>query len=130
MNKEYIVLDIETTGLSKQIHKITEIAAIKVRNFKIENSPSLKGRTSNHFPDKIQTEISCNSCSIDLINTTINELSVFNRLISHLDYNQSAEWLLNKFSENNLETSYDYVDIGGREIMNCYVKTISPSEFL
>ena len=32
MLKEYIVLDIETTGLSKYRHKITEIAAVKIRN--------------------------------------------------------------------------------------------------
>jgi DNA polymerase-3 subunit alpha (Gram-positive type) len=36
MKKEsYIVLDIETTGLSRVNHKITEIAALKVRNNKI-----------------------------------------------------------------------------------------------
>jgi len=32
---EYIVLDIETTGLSRYIHKITEIAAVKVKDNKI-----------------------------------------------------------------------------------------------
>ena len=36
MKKEtYVVLDIETTGLSKHHHKITEIAAVKVQNNKI-----------------------------------------------------------------------------------------------
>lgn len=36
MKKEnYVVLDIETTGLSKHHHKITEIGAVKVRNKKI-----------------------------------------------------------------------------------------------
>jgi DNA polymerase III subunit alpha, Gram-positive type len=36
MKKEtYVVLDIETTGLSKRTHKITEIAAVKVINNKI-----------------------------------------------------------------------------------------------
>ena len=33
--KEYSVVDIETTGLSRKMHKITEIAAVKVRNGKI-----------------------------------------------------------------------------------------------
>jgi DNA polymerase-3 subunit alpha (Gram-positive type) len=32
---EYIVLDIETTGLSRYMHKITEIAAVKVKTGKV-----------------------------------------------------------------------------------------------
>lgn len=36
MNRdEYIVLDIETTGLSKYMHNITEIAAVKIKDDKI-----------------------------------------------------------------------------------------------
>jgi len=35
MIKGYIVLDLETTGLSKYYHNITEIAAIKVKNNRI-----------------------------------------------------------------------------------------------
>jgi DNA polymerase III alpha subunit (gram-positive type) len=34
-NKKYIVLDLETTGLSKYKHQITEIAAIKIDGDKI-----------------------------------------------------------------------------------------------
>ncbi len=35
MSFPYIVLDLETTGLSKHYHKITEIAAVKVKDKKI-----------------------------------------------------------------------------------------------
>lgn len=35
MLPEYVVLDLETTGLSKHYHKITEIGAVKVRDNKI-----------------------------------------------------------------------------------------------
>ncbi len=35
MKKNYIVLDIETTGLSKHTHKITELAAVKLVDGKI-----------------------------------------------------------------------------------------------
>lgn len=37
MLNEYIVLDLETTGLSKHRHQITEIAAVKVKNNKIKD---------------------------------------------------------------------------------------------
>lgn len=37
MNKSYVVLDIETTGLSRHSHRITEIAALRVENFQVVN---------------------------------------------------------------------------------------------
>ena len=37
MKEAYIVLDLETTGLSKHRHKITEIAAVKVENNRIKS---------------------------------------------------------------------------------------------
>ncbi len=37
MLNEYIVLDLETTGLSKHKHQITEIAAVKVKDNKIKD---------------------------------------------------------------------------------------------
>ena len=37
MLRDYTVLDLETTGLSKHYHKITEIAAIKIKNNKIKD---------------------------------------------------------------------------------------------
>jgi DNA polymerase-3 subunit alpha (Gram-positive type) len=35
MKEAYVVLDIETTGLSKHVNKITEIAALRVENFQV-----------------------------------------------------------------------------------------------
>ena len=35
MKEAYVVLDIETTGLSKHTNKITEIAALRVENFQV-----------------------------------------------------------------------------------------------
>jgi DNA polymerase-3 subunit alpha (Gram-positive type) len=37
MKAGYIVLDIETTGLSRHAHRITEIAALRVENFQVVN---------------------------------------------------------------------------------------------
>lgn len=41
MKEPYIVLDLETTGLSKNMHKITEIAAVRVENNKIDEFQTL-----------------------------------------------------------------------------------------
>jgi DNA polymerase-3 subunit alpha (Gram-positive type) len=35
MQRGYVILDIETTGLSRHSHRITEIAALKVENFQV-----------------------------------------------------------------------------------------------
>ncbi|MEI7718843.1 MAG: 3'-5' exonuclease [archaeon] len=35
MKEAYVVLDIETTGLSRHSHRITEIAAVRVENFQV-----------------------------------------------------------------------------------------------
>jgi len=37
MKEAYVVLDIETTGLSRHAHRITEIAALRVENFQVVN---------------------------------------------------------------------------------------------
>jgi DNA polymerase III epsilon subunit family exonuclease len=37
MKESYVVLDIETTGLSKHAHRITEIGAIKIENSRIKD---------------------------------------------------------------------------------------------
>ena len=35
MKKDFVVVDIETTGLSYRLHKITEIAAVRIKNHKV-----------------------------------------------------------------------------------------------
>ncbi len=50
---EYIVLDLETTGLSKHRHKITEIAAIKVRNNEVVDEFQTLVNPETHIPSFI-----------------------------------------------------------------------------
>lgn len=53
MNEEYVVLDIETTGLSKYMHQITEIAAVKIRNGKTINQFQTLVNPGIHIPSFI-----------------------------------------------------------------------------
>lgn len=48
-----MVLDIETTGLSKFVHKITEIAAIRVENSKVTNKFATLINPQTHIPSFI-----------------------------------------------------------------------------
>ncbi len=53
--EEYIVLDIETTGLSRYMHRITEIAAVKVRNEKVIDEFQTLVNPQTHIPRFITT---------------------------------------------------------------------------
>ncbi|MBU0666868.1 MAG: 3'-5' exonuclease [Nanoarchaeota archaeon] len=50
---EYIVVDIETTGLSKYMHKITEIAAVKVNKGKVVGEYQTLVNPGGHIPSFI-----------------------------------------------------------------------------
>ncbi len=52
-NDEYVVLDIETTGLSKYMHKITEIAAVKIKGKKIIGEYQSLINPETHIPSFI-----------------------------------------------------------------------------
>ena len=49
----YVVIDIETTGLSPKYNEITEIAAIKIRDNKIIDQYSTLVKTSQEIPENI-----------------------------------------------------------------------------
>lgn len=51
--RDFVVLDIETTGLSKHRHKITEIAGIKIRNGKKINEFQTLVNPEVHIPSFI-----------------------------------------------------------------------------
>jgi DNA polymerase-3 subunit alpha (Gram-positive type) len=51
--EEYIVLDLETTGLSCYTHKITEIAAVKVKNGKVIDEFQTLVNPEVHIPSFI-----------------------------------------------------------------------------
>lgn len=55
-NDTHVVLDIETTGFSKRMHAMTEIAAIKVKDGKIIGKFHTLVNPETHIPSKI-TEI-------------------------------------------------------------------------
>ncbi len=52
-NRDFIVVDIETTGLSKHKHAITEIAAVKLRDKKIINRYQSLVNPECHIPSFI-----------------------------------------------------------------------------
>ncbi len=53
MNKEYVILDIETTGLSKHQDKITEIAAVKIKNRQVVDFYETLVNPERHIPSFI-----------------------------------------------------------------------------
>ncbi len=53
MKEAYVVLDIETTGLSKHTHRITEIAALKIENFQVVNKFETLVNPETHIPSFI-----------------------------------------------------------------------------
>jgi DNA polymerase-3 subunit alpha (Gram-positive type) len=53
MKEAYVVLDIETTGLSKHINKITEIAALRVENFQVVKKFETLVNPQTHIPSFI-----------------------------------------------------------------------------
>lgn len=56
MSKDYIAIDVETTGLNPQYHRLIEIAAIKVNDFEIVDSFVTLINPEINIPQKI-TEI-------------------------------------------------------------------------
>jgi DNA polymerase III subunit alpha, Gram-positive type len=52
-DSEYVVVDIETTGLSKYIHKMTEIAAVKVKNNRVVGEFQTLINPETHIPSFI-----------------------------------------------------------------------------
>ena len=54
LNTEYVVFDIETTGLSPKNDKITEIGAVKIRNYEIIDTFSQLINPEIDIPEKIQ----------------------------------------------------------------------------
>ena len=53
MKQPYVVLDIETTGLSKNRHKITEIAALRIENFQVVKKFQTLINPQTHIPSFI-----------------------------------------------------------------------------
>lgn len=53
MQKGFVVLDIETTGLSKHNHRITEIAALRVENFQVVKKFETLVNPETHIPSFI-----------------------------------------------------------------------------
>jgi len=53
MKEAYVVLDIETTGLSRHVHRITEIAALRVENFQIVKKFETLINPETHIPSFI-----------------------------------------------------------------------------
>lgn len=113
---DYIIIDIETTGLSPKIDKIIEVAALKIKDNKIEDSYTSLINPHKKITQFIQelTGISNNDLecapSADVV---LNELLSFigeSILVAH-NANFDINFLYDEIKENlNTEFTNDFVD--------------------
>lgn len=95
MKKGYIVLDLETTGLSKSYHKITEIAAIKVKNHEIVDQFETLVNPETRIPSFITRLTGINNEMVQnqpKVNQAIMELDEFIEDLPIIAHNASFDY--------------------------------------
>jgi len=115
INSEFVVFDIETTGLKFTENGVTEIGAVKVRNGEIVDKWSTFVNPQQPIPEEIQTltgisdAMVANAETIDKVLPKFKEFCAGCVLVAH---NASFDmgFLTQKAKENNIEFNFPYMD--------------------
>ncbi|MBN2880790.1 3'-5' exoribonuclease [Candidatus Woesearchaeota archaeon] len=111
IDDEFVVLDIETTGLSKNFHRITEIAAVKVKNGEIIGEYQTLVNPETHIPSfitkltGISNEMVSDSPKIDRVLNSFSDFLGSSVIVAHnatFDYG-FIDYNLQKYHGKNLE---------------------------
>ncbi|MFH1053096.1 MAG: exonuclease domain-containing protein [Candidatus Woesearchaeota archaeon] len=108
--KTYVVVDIETTGLSPYFHKITEIAALKMRNHKILDEFHSLVNPKTHIPRFITNLTGIND-------EMVRDAPTINKVILHFN-----DFLSDKpFVAHNALFDFGFLDQASRKNLKTYM---------
>ena len=115
IDSEFVVFDIETTGLKFTENGVTEIGAVKVRNGEIVDKWSTFVNPQQPIPEEIQTLTGISDAMVanaETIDKVLPKFMEFCRGCVLVAHNASFDmgFLTQKAKENNIEFKFPYMD--------------------